>query len=117
MPKKTLEETQEEAPVIELCGHVDQHSFGPDNKPDRPTCDLPAGHTGDHHALHKQKVEIDRIYERETGKLLKIEYEVVDLDAYWNDAASVPAKDVKIEKLPNRSKKSEIMQMVEQLMA
>jgi hypothetical protein len=111
------EEAEKRTPVPVLCGHVDMHSFGPDGKPDHPACELEPGHAGDHSAKHQQKVERERFYERETGKLLKIEYDVIETEIHWSDAAGVPAKDITPGKLPSRNKKSELMQTIEQLMA
>jgi hypothetical protein len=97
------------------CGHINRHSIGIDNKPDNPACDLPKGHAGDHHGVHKMKVERERFYERETGRLLKIEYDEAEAETHWSDMAGTPVKDIKPGPLPSRSKKSEIMQVVEQL--
>lgn len=112
-------EVAQEAEVVKkpaVCGHVDMHSFGPDGKHDHPACVLPAGHTGDHYAKHQQKVERERFYERETGKLLKIEYDTLEVDAWWGDAAGVPASEIKVGKMPSRNQKSDLLQEIQNLM-
>jgi hypothetical protein len=129
--KKTEEQPAEQKPEIKateasaeeqprkaggLCGHVNMHSFGPDGTLDQPVCDLPKEHQGDHHGKHQQKVERERFYERETGKLLKIEYDIEEKEIWWNNAAGTPAKDITPGPLPSRNKKSEILQAVEQLL-
>lgn len=114
----TAVEIDSEKVVLEpvVCGHINRHSFGPDNKHDYPTCDLEPGHTGDHHGVHKSMQERERFY-KQTGELLKVEYDIVDRDAWWTDMAGTPAEDLKPEKLPSRNKKTEILQAIEQLMA
>jgi hypothetical protein len=101
---------------LATCGHVDMHSFGPDGKHDHPACVLPAGHTGDHYAKHQQKVERERFYERETGKLLKIEYDTLEVDAWWGDAAGVPTNEIQVGKMPSRNQKSDLLQEIQKLM-
>jgi hypothetical protein len=102
-PPGAAEVLQEEIPKIEpepkLCGHINRHSHGIDNKPDNLSCTMPLGHTGDHGALHKEASyssvtvkDTDRSKPRPTGKHNIIEYEVF---AYWNDMAGTPVDQIK----------------------
>jgi hypothetical protein len=90
-----------------LCGHVDQHSFGPDGKFDHPKCTLESGHTGDHQGLHKMQQIKNRTYD-EKGRVIETEYEIVEVVAFWGDAAGTPASKIKKGKMPSRNKRGDL---------
>lgn len=110
------EETEKKKKEKELCQSVDRHSIGVDGKPDNVKCILPEGHAGDHKGVHQKRVEKRKIYDQVYGKHIDTEYEVIETDVYWNNAAEVPAKDIVKQPLQSRNKKSEIMQVVDDLL-
>jgi hypothetical protein len=96
--KKVAEEVQEAE--VNICGHVNRHSFGVDGKPDNLQCTLPKGHDGLHSAQHYEggtqlsgMLSADDleafVWNEETER-----YEGIIL-RHWNDMAGIPAKDIK----------------------
>jgi hypothetical protein len=83
--KEVIKEVVQE---VELCGHINRHSYGIDGQLDNLACDLPKGHAGDHSAMHKEvNVSHMRDVNRKVTGEIRNEYKV---RAYWGDAAGIP---------------------------
>lgn len=81
MPKKLDE--------LSVCGHVNKHHYNRDKKLEDLPCDLEKGHAGDHHAKYP-KNEPDPITNSK-GQVVEERYKEVEAEAFWSDAAGMPA--------------------------
>jgi len=84
-----------------LCGHINRHYYNPKGRLEDLACDLPKGHTGDHHAKHLINVP-DPIVDSKGG-VIEQHYRQEEADAYWGDAAGTPAQDIKAKDIPQLS--------------
>ena len=87
--------------TVLLCGHINRHSLGTNNKPDNLSCTLPSGHSGDHEALHAELIESNRDY-NEKGAVVHIDYEERKFLRQWNDMAGIPLEKIQIMPLPEK---------------
>lgn len=83
------------------CGHINKHFYNSENRLTDLPCDLPDGHNGDHHARHVRLVPDHLVNEK--GQVVQARYRTEEADAYWGDAAGIPAKDIHAVELPQLS--------------
>lgn len=83
----------EAAETALLCGHISKHHYNSKNRLEDIACDLPKGHTGDHHAKYMKMVDAPEADAR--GIVIDHHYHEEEADAYWGDAAGVPAANIK----------------------
>lgn len=81
-----------------VCGHINKHYVNHKGMLEDLRCDLPDGHSGDHHAIGRRKVS-DPITDNK-GRVVEERYHEEEVDAYWGDAAGVPAKEISEKPLP-----------------
>lgn len=86
---------------LKTCGHVNKHFYNAKGKLQDLACDLPKGHAGDHHATYTRLVPEPLMNEK--GQVVEERYNQTEDEAYWGDAAGVPAKDIHAEELPQLS--------------
>lgn len=102
MPEEILEQEQVlEQPVV-ICGHINKHFHGVDGRLADLSCTLLAEHDGDHCASAPALRQVEDNFETATrveegakkytiaGKL----YITTVEDAFWSDAAGVPAAEI-----------------------
>lgn len=77
----------------ELCGHISKHHYNSKGRLEDISCDFVKGHTGDHHAKYMKKVDAPETDVR--GIVIEHHYHEEEADAYWGDAAGVPANEIK----------------------
>lgn len=56
-------------------------------------CDLPKGHTGDHHAIYLKNVP--EYVTNEKGTPIKVNYHEEEAETYWGELAGTPANEIK----------------------
>ena len=83
-----------------LCGHVNRHSLGVNNKLDNLKCDLKNGHSGDHSGVHTelQRAEDTQIINGE--EVIKVTYEKVDVRRGWTAMAGTPVSEMPVPPEP-----------------
>lgn len=96
--EKELEKT------IDLCGHINRHSYGVDGKPDELSCDLPLGHEGNHGAWHYEEgTQLSSMLTDDESQKFEVKYMDDDgkplyagtIRREWNDMAGIPANEIK----------------------
>jgi hypothetical protein len=94
MPK-SAEETKE------VCGHINKHYVNPKGRLEDLPCDLEKGHAGDHHAFCVHLVSDPLTNPK--GQVIEERYREEQAEAWWSEAAGVPAKDITEAPMPQLS--------------
>lgn len=74
------------------CGHINKHYFNTQGKLEDLACDLPKGHTGDHHAIALRNMP--EYTHDHKGIPIKVVYTETETETYWGDMAGTPAKEI-----------------------
>jgi hypothetical protein len=82
--------------TVEVCGHINRHSYGTDGKFDNLSCVLEKGHLGEHSAPHVEE-RITHMREK-SGKITGEIRTKETVNAYWGDMAGTPVNQIPVPK-------------------